>query len=307
MNQRQIEAFHAVMSNHTASRAAEVLRISQPAVSKAIQELEHAVGFALFDRVKSRLVPTGEAHLLHKEVLRSFVGMDQLRNAAARIRDFGAGELKITSLAALSTTLMPLALRAFHERHPAVAITYQSRMSAEVRDLVASGQFDLGLAADEVDLTGVDHRLFGRYPAQLAVYPGHPLAEVDVVTPRDLHGQRFIALAPQDTMRQRADKLLREHGSEPQVVLETPFSVTVCAMVLAGLGCGLVNPITAHGFIQQGLILKPFAPTLDFRTLMLFPADRRPSRIVLDCVEELDRLADGTALGLPASMQMPRA
>jgi DNA-binding transcriptional LysR family regulator len=169
-------------------------------------------------------------------------------------------------------------------------------MSSEVRDLVATGQFDLGLAADEVDLTGVDYREFAKYRAHIALYPGHPLEKRDRVTPRDLHGQAFIALAPQDTTRRMADQILREHEAEPQVVLETPFSATVCAMVVAGLGCGLVNPLTAQPYIGMGLILKPFAPAVYFRSLLLYPTDRRPSRIVRDCIAALDAVAEAARL-----------
>jgi len=289
MNQRQIEVFHAVMLNQTASRAAEVLRISQPAVSKAIQELERSVGFALFDRIKGRMVPTPEGQLLFREVAQSFIGMVQMRNAAARIRDFGTGELRIASLSALSTTLLPMALRGFQLQHPDVAITYQARMSSEVRELMATGQFDLGLAADEVDTTAVDAKPFGKVRAMLAVPPGHPLADKREVRPKDLHEVPFIALAPEDTTRRETDDILRAQGVQPRLVLETPFSITVCAMALAGLGCGLVNPLTARGFVQQGLILRPFVPAVHFRTLILFPTSRRPSRIVRDCVVHLQR------------------
>jgi DNA-binding transcriptional LysR family regulator len=84
MNIRHVEIFRAVITNGTASRAAEVLRISQPAVSKAIQELERYIGFDLFHRIKGRIVPTSEAQLFFKEVEQSFAGMDYLRNAASR-------------------------------------------------------------------------------------------------------------------------------------------------------------------------------------------------------------------------------
>lgn len=259
--------------------------MSQPAVSKTIQQLERSVGFALFDRIKGRMVPTPEGQLLHQEVSQSFIGMAQLKNAASRIRDFGSGELRIASLSALSTNVVPLALKAFQEQHPNVAINYQARLSSEVRDLVASGQFDMGLAADEIDITGVDTVPYCQYRAVIAIPPGHPFARLSKVHPKDLHGMSFIALAPEDTTRQEADGIMRAHGSEPRVVLETPFSTTVCAMVLAGLGCGLVNPLTAANYTAQGLILKPFSVAVHFRTLMLFPSSCRQSRIVRDCVK----------------------
>src|SRR5690606_11240892 len=83
VNQRQLEVFHAIMLHRTASRAAEVLFMSEPAVSKTIQQLERSIGFALFDRVKGRMVPTSEGQLFHEEVARSFVGITQLRQTAA--------------------------------------------------------------------------------------------------------------------------------------------------------------------------------------------------------------------------------
>jgi len=311
MNQRQIEVFHAVMVHHTASRAAEVLFMSQPAVSKTIQQLERSVGFPLFDRIKGRMVPTPEGQLLHQEVARSFTGMAHLKSAASRIRDFGSGKLRIASLSALSTSIVPLALKAFQEQHPNVAITYQARLSSEVRDLVASGQFDLGLAADEIDITGVDAVPYCKYRAVIALPAGHPLAKSDVVRPADLHGVSFIALAPEDTTRQEADVILRAHGAEPRVVLETPFSTTVCAMVLAGLGCGLVNPLTIANYPAQGLILKPFSVAVYFRTLMLFPSSRRQSRIVRDCVRAFNKVLDSSVLdtltrtGMPSKKSAP--
>lgn len=291
MNQRQIDVFHAVMTAGTASRAAEVLRISQPAVSKAIQELEKSIGFSLFDRSKGRMAPTAEGKLFQREVEASFLGLARLRTAAARIRDFGSGEIRLASLSALSTNLVPQALRQFRNRHPHVAITLQAHQSSTIRDLIATGQVDLGIAADEVDVAGVIARPFMTCRAYLAVYPGHRLENFDVVRPEHLQGEEFIALAPEDTTRREADAILAAANVQTRIVLETPFSSTVCSMVQAKLGCGLVNPLTAEVYLNNGLILKPFAPAVHFRTLLLFPLARTPSQILQDCIGELDRIA----------------
>lgn len=260
--------------------------MSQPAVSKAIQQLERSIGFALFDRIKGRMVPTPEGHLFHDEVARSFIGLTQLSQAAARIRDFGSGQLRIATLSALSTSIVPLALKRFHDRHPKVAITCITKLSSEVRDLVASGHFDLGIAADEVNTTGVDVQPFCHFQAVVAMPPNHPLAKLNVVRPKDLHGASFIALSPDDTTRREADAIFKAHKVELHIVLETPFSATVCAMALAGLGCGVVNPVTAENYVARGLVLRPFTADVRFRSLMLFPSNQRRSQIVRDCVDE---------------------
>jgi len=279
------------MTNGTASRAAEVLRVSQPAISKAIQELERIIGFQLFDRIKGRMLPTAEGQLFFREVSGSFSGLVHLRSAAARIRDFGSGEIRVASLSALSTNIVPKALRAFHARHPDVAITLQARMSSVVKDLVAGGQFDVGLAADEIDVTGVEVRPFAQYRVAVAMPSGHPLEARQIVEPRDLDGQTFIALSPEDTTRREADIIFAEHGAKPKIVLETPYSTTICAMVQSGLGVGLIHPLTADPYIGQGLSIRPFAAPVHFRTLLLLPPDRRPSMIVAAFIDELTQLS----------------
>jgi DNA-binding transcriptional LysR family regulator len=291
MHYRQIETFRAVLLTGSASRAAELLDITQPAVSRAVAELERSVGFALFDRSGGRLAPTAEARLLFAEVDKAFIGLDKIRAEAARIRDFGAGAIRIASLSALANTLMPQAIQAFGKRHPGVPITLQIRASSVVRELVASGSFDLGIAADEVDLTGIHHEHFGRSDGVCALLPGDPLAAKEVVEAEDLDGRAFVALAPEDKARQRLERVLNERGVRPRIIVETPSSSTVCALVMAGLGIGLVNPSAAAGFTGLGLITKPLRPSIEFRSVLLFRDNAPQSRLQRSLISEMLRLA----------------
>lgn len=262
------------MTTGSASRAAELLRVSQPAVSRALAELESVVGFALFNRVRSRLVPTAEGQLFFADVGASFASLDRLRSSAARIRDFGSGTIRLASLAALGSTLVPRAIRKFRDSYPHMAITLQVASSAAVRDLVVNGQFGIGLAADEVDLSGVEHRLFGSFRAVCALPPGHDLRGRKVIRPEDLDGQAFVALAPEDRARAEMNRVFDEAGARPDIVVETPNAATVCALVLEGVGIGLVNPVAADGFAERGLVFRPFEPAIYFKAHLLF----RPGR-----------------------------
>lgn len=174
MDVRLIEAFHAVMTWGTTARAAEVLRISQPAVSKAIMALERTVGFRIFDREKGRLVPTAEGRLFYREVEISFAGIARLRSAAARIRDYGTGEVRLGCLSAFSTNLVPKAIARFRRSHPDVSVTLVVASSSVLRDQVAANHLDLAVTADEIDQTGVDAAPFAEIDAMIAVPPGHP-------------------------------------------------------------------------------------------------------------------------------------
>lgn len=287
MNLRQVEIFRVVMTSGTTARAAEILHVSQPAVSKMIQELERSLGFDLFQRIKGRLHPTQEGQLFFREVEQAFLGLAHLRGAAARIRDYGSGELRIACLSALSTNVLPRALQSFMTRNPNIAITFQARMSSNVRDLVASGQFDLGIVADEIDSTGVEVEEFARFRVAVAMPQGHALEALDVIHPTDLAGHPFIALAPEDTTRREAEAAFESAGVTIRPVMETPYSTTICSMVAAGIGVGLVNPLTAEPYVDHGLVLRPFEPALHFRTLLITPPNRLASQNLGQFISDL--------------------
>ncbi|MGA0539717.1 LysR substrate-binding domain-containing protein [Neotabrizicola sp. VNH66] len=286
MDVRQIEAFHAVMTWGTTARAAEVLRISQPAVSKAIMALERAVGFRIFDREKGRLVPTAEGQLFYREVEISFAGIARLRSAAARIRDYGTGEVRLGCLSAFSTNLVPYAIARFRRSHPEVSVTLVVAGSSVLRDQVAANHLDLAVTADEIVQTGVDATPFAEIDAMIALPPGHPLSSREEILPADLDGQPFVALAAEDTTRHEAEQIFASHGVAPRVAVETAYSSTVCALVLSGLGCGIVDPLTAPGFLERGMILRPMRPTVRFRTLLLMPP-KKPSLLAVEMAKSL--------------------
>jgi DNA-binding transcriptional LysR family regulator len=300
MNIRQLEIFRAVMSQNSAARASELLGISQPAVSRAVIDLEKSIGFALFERVRGRLVPTPEAALLLREVNASFIGIDRLRGAVARIRDLGSGTLRVASLAAMGARLVPRAIADFQKTHPDVLISLQVLLSANVRDLVANEQYDIGIAASEVELAGTDHRIFTNHRGYCAIPAHFPLADKAVVRPEDLHDVPFIALSPEDRTRAQIAEVMQLSGTRPKVVLETPFSMTIAALVAEGAGVGIVPASIVEGF-GPGIVLRPFEPEVYFRSYLLFRPDIQRSQLVKDFTAALlrarDRMPSVSALG----------
>ncbi|OCK59045.1 LysR substrate-binding domain-containing protein [Bradyrhizobium sp. LMTR 3] len=287
MNLRQIETFAAVMRCGTASRAAEVLGVTQPAVSRSIGEFERSVGFPLFARIRNRLVATPEARMLYEEVKAAFHGIDAIRAVAARIRDHGSGEIRIASLFAASHSVIPKAVAIFRRKHPQARITLLVLPSRDVRDLIASGQFDVGLAADMIDTTGIVHENFMARDALCALPIGHELSSRKIIVPMDLHDVPFVAYLPEDRFRQRVDGVLAAAGAIPKIVVETAFAPTALALVAAGVGVTLASPHAIGGFDRSKIVVKQFKPGVDVRVLLLLPSDRPKSQLVRDFVDAL--------------------
>jgi DNA-binding transcriptional LysR family regulator len=285
LNSRQIEVFAAVMKAGTVSRAAEILGVTQPGVSRLIAELERSLSFALFDRVRNRIVPTPEGRTFFAEVEANFRGMDRLRAGAARIRDYGAGQLRVATLSALSSSIVPNAVLRFRNLRPDATVTLMVLSSRDVRDGVASGIYDIGLAADEIDVSGVLHQPFVSPRVLCALPLGHPLADNEVITPYDLHGLPFVAYVPEDRARQRLDLVFQEADVAPRIVVETIYAATVCALVAEGVGVGLVSPYAVAGADPSRIVLKPFEPAVHSKSLLILPLDRPKSQLVRDFID----------------------
>ena len=284
MNLRQIETFAAVMRCGTTSRAAEALGITQPAVSRSVAELERSVGFPLFARIRNRLVATPEGRMLYDEVAVAFQGLDTIRAMAARIRDHGSGEIRVASA---GHSVLPKAVALFRKKHPKIRITLHILPSRDVRGLIGSGAFDVGLGTDLVETAGVAHQPFLARDALCALPPGHELSSKKLISPQDLHGVPFIAYLPEDRFRQRIDAVLKSAGAAPRVVVETAFPPTALALVAAGVGVTFTPP---HSIVNRSsLVLKPFKPGIEVRMFLLLPSERPKSQLVRDFIDALMR------------------
>lgn len=287
MNVRQIETFDAVMKVESISRAAELLNVTQPVVSRTIADLESAIGFQLFERARNRIVPTPEARRFYGDVSSLYQGFEALRSSAARIRDAGTGQIRLGVLPALGYDLVPRALRQFHESHPDVTVNLTVIPSRGVREGIQSGQFDVGVAADEAEAAGTSQVPFASSRVVCVMPVGHRLGKLDIIRPEDLRDERFIGYSPEDRNGRRVLRSLEECGVHPNVVMETPSGGTICALVSEGLGIGLVTPYSLLGLSQAKLIARPFEPAIYCKTTLLLPIDRPKSllvRTMIDCL-----------------------
>jgi len=274
IQQRQIEAFNALILMGTTTKAAELLGISQPAISRLIKQLEKETKLELFERKNGRMHPTPAGQAFHREVDRSYGTLRKLELIAHDIRTYHHGQLKIGALPALGFSFVPNVMEVFVRGNPKVLIKLEVISSTIVRDLVAGGQFDVGFVADEVDISGIISERFAAPPVVCIMPPGHPLAEKSVIRPNDLSDQSFVSLSQVDRTRRRIDILLEKYGVARNIVIETHFALSVCHLVARGLGVGLINPYCLEAMPPGQLVARPFLPRLSFNTMMIYPPDR---------------------------------
>ena len=236
MKPRQIEAFRAVIEAGSVTAAADRLRISQPAVSKLIMELEHSTKLTLFAREKRRVVPTPEARLLFEEIDRLFHSMDRIERFAEDLREKRAGRVRLGCLPSLGLRVVPDLVARFALDRPDVYLTVHVRTSAKIADWVLGQQIDLGISLLRMEHPSVTAEPLTRANGVCILPPGHPLTAKTTITPEDLNGVPFIGLGREDRAEQIISRVFDQGGVPRQVQLETNLSAVACRLVTAGAG-----------------------------------------------------------------------
>ncbi len=279
LNLRQVEAFKAVIEFGTVSRAAEMMTVSQPAMSKLIAHLEEDTGLRLFDRVKGRLVPTRRGMRLYEEIDRIFAGVRQVENAVEAIRRDEQSRLLIGVMPALSGPFIQQATSRFLASQPNVFCSVQSRSSQWIADGLVTRKLDVGLIIVPIDNPYIVAEPLLSRPVVCALPLGHRLAEKAVITPKDLDGEPFISFEPESHTHRRVTQALEADGVVPNVVMSVNVAPTLCEFVAAGVGLSLVHPLIVGG-LRDRVAIRPFEPALRLDFQLCRIRDSRNARLV---------------------------
>jgi len=279
VNLRQVEAFHAVMLAGSVTRAAKMLHISQPAVSRLIGDFERVVGFALFVRQHRQLQPTDEAKILFREVQRAFVGLEQIAAVAVAIRTYNTGSLRVVTMPSLSTRFVPEVIAAFSAQYPDVSVWLEVRPRSDVLGWISSAQYDVGITIAPIEDGSIAYLSLCQAPVMAVLPAAHRLSRKARLRLQDLDGERFISLGRDSHFRYRVDQLFNEAGVERELSLEARTADAVFGMVAAGLGVTVMGPLIPAPADDGRMVTRPITPALNLELVLIYPAQKPLSRI----------------------------
>lgn len=279
VNLRHIEIFHAVMTAGNLTEAARLLHTSQPTVSRELARFEKVIGLTLFERSRGRLHPTVQGLRLFEEVQRSWYGLDRIVSAAESLREFRQGELSIVCLPVFSQSFLPLLLQPFLARYPEVSLNVVPQESPLLEEWLSAQRHDLGLTETLSTPAGTERTPLLTLNEVCVLPAGHPLAQRTVLTPQDFQGENYISLSRSDSYRQLLDALFSEYQVKRRMVVETHSAASVCAMVRAGVGVSVVNPLTALDYASSGVVVRPFSIAVPFTVSLIRPLHRPASAL----------------------------
>jgi len=275
INHRQVEVFRAVMQAGSLTAAAQALHSSQPTLSRELALMEQRLGYPLFERGGQRLRPTAAALALFDTVQRHYTGLAEVQNQALALALAEQQPFELLAQPALAHALAPMALA----RCEAAAVSITPAESPLLEAWMAEQRFDLALTERAEAPSGCQAEVLANL-AEVAVLPaGHALAAKAVLELSDFAGQAFVSLAATDPYRRQIDTLFAAAGVAREMRLQTHSAATVCALVAAGLGLAIVNPLTARACACAQLLQRSLAVRIPFPVTLLSPMHRPRHRL----------------------------
>ncbi|GGO33077.1 LysR family transcriptional regulator [Gemmobacter aquaticus] len=305
LNQRQIEVFHAVMQNKSITAAAARLGSSQPTLSRELREIENRLGFDLFLRFGRRLTPTEQALMLHDVVLRSFIGLDEISRAAAAIRSRNAASFRVACIPAHADSIIPRVIQRVQGQRPAINFSIHSQEESALRHEMTTQVFDLCLAENLLDPDAAGSEVIVTGNMVCALPQGHPLTARAVLRPEDFAGQPNIFFNQNDPYRHKLDAVFHEADVTRTYAGETTTAASVCAMVAAGLGIAIINPLTAASQCGGPVVFRRFSVALPYQLALWSPVRSTRQAPIRRFIAALHETASVMAAELESHLAQP--
>jgi DNA-binding transcriptional LysR family regulator len=261
----RLRAFAGFVRRGSFSGAADELRISQPAVSKHLADMERDLGVKLIERRSRALTPAGEFLATH--VLRAEAILTQAALGIAALREPGLGVLSVVASGTPGTYLLPDVIATFQQSHPAVRITFELGTSTEVVNAVRSHRAEIGVTGGFVAAPEIE---------------AEPLIEDEIVIvgSRDFEGRRltrddlealtWISREEGSATRVVADAALADIGIVPRRRLALPAWEAIKLAVRRGHGIAALSRLALTEELEAGtLVVIPFVPWKVRRTFSI--------------------------------------
>ena len=246
---RHLTLVAAVAEHGSLVRAAEELYISQPVVTRAIQELEDILGVPLFDRHPRGMTLTeyGEAFVRHAQSV-----LAELRSAQTHLDQLGRADLGTVTVGtylAAAHRLLPLAIDRVKQQHPGLRVVVREDTVGVLRSALAAGELDLitGRASSQHDDPRFSFQGLYREPMVLTVGVDHPLAGAIRRELAELLGQPWILPVAETDLRREVEQFFARHGCPlPADVVECNTFLTIRQLLVTGRYLGILPRLLAR-------------------------------------------------------------
>jgi DNA-binding transcriptional LysR family regulator len=245
------------------SAAAESLGYTQPAISRQIATLEAEVGTTLIRRVPKGAVLTDAGRLLVDRAEAILARLDDVEVELRALAGLEGGRLRLATFASAASSIVPLAIAEFRERHPAVELDVAMADPPDSIPRLRAGELDLVLSHDAMDgdvPSGVELIHLFDDPMYVAMPAGHPLAEESRLGLKRFASEPWMLATTRTCPDSRLFlRACHAAGFEPQIAFQNDDYPAILGFVAAGVGVALIPDMVARG-VRDDVVVRSLDP-----------------------------------------------
>lgn len=262
MELRVLQYFLTVTQEEGINRAADVLHITQPTLSRQLSQLEEEVGVKLFHRGARKITLTNEGILLKRRAEEILALVDKTEKELVEQEQLVDGKIVIGSGEVAAVQALPPIIRSFREKYPLVTYDIFTANADVVKEQMEKGLIDIGILLEPVDMEKFDFiRLTQKEQWVVLMRPDDPLAEKRAVKPMDLEGRSLI-LPRRDNVRNELSSWFGDSFQKIQLLSTSNFSTNGAILVKGGLGYSIVIEGAVPFWDQEKITYRPLDPKL---------------------------------------------
>jgi DNA-binding transcriptional LysR family regulator len=255
MNLNHLAIFHAVAQTGSMTLGAERLEISQPAVSKQVQDLERTLGLHLFDRIGRRVRLSQAGEVLADHARRLFALAHEAEEEMADVRAVRRGRLVIGASTTIGTYLLPRVLAEFGRRHPGLELLVHIENTEHVHRRLAGHEVDIGLTEGVMEEEDLEAEIFYRDELVMIAARGHRLASLRRVPLSAVREEQFILREPGSGTRAVEERALAQLKLRVRVLMALGNTEAIKRVVAEGVGLAIVSRLAVSAECDAGTLV----------------------------------------------------
>lgn len=268
MEIRVLRYFLTVVREESITKAAEVLHITQPTLSRQLSHLEEEVGVTLFTRGARKITLTNEGILLRRRAEEILQLVDKTEKELAEQDEQVEGKISIGCGEIASVQLLPKLFQSFREKYPQVSFDIFTATADLVKEQMEKGLLDMGLLLEPIDVEKYEYiRLKKKDQWVVLMRPEDPLAQKESITPQDLYSLPLI-LPRRTSVQSELANWFGDSFDQLHVAFTSNLSTNGAIMVSSGLANSLVIEGSIPFLDQSKITSRPLSPPLTATSIL---------------------------------------
>ncbi|GAK40123.1 LysR family transcriptional regulator [Paenibacillus urinalis] len=284
MDIRHLQYFLEVARQHSFTKAAQVLFITQPTISKTVKSLEDELGVTLLDRYGKNVKLTDAGEVFARQAQEIVTSFHNLSSELDDLMNLKKGHIRIGLPPMIGASFFPKVIGAFYKQYPNITIQLFEDGGKKVENDILSGALDVGVTVLPADEDLFDSYIFVDESLKVVLHPTHPLAEQDEIQLAELSEDGFILFREDFSLHDRIIGACQKAGYQPRIIYESAQWDLISNMVAAGLGVALLPETICRELRQEEVRILKLKERIPWDLGMVWRKDRYQSFAVREWI-----------------------